>query len=74
MPVWVAPAQDNAGFSRTGIQRALAHGLTFRPLADTARHTLDWFEELDAEVQARVGGPLTAERESAVLRAWHDAG
>ncbi|HEX2166379.1 MAG TPA: NAD-dependent epimerase/dehydratase family protein [Longimicrobiales bacterium] len=71
MPVWVAPRDDNAGFSRVSIERALNTGLTFRPLAMTARDTLEWFRSLPSDVQARVGGPLAAEREAEVLRAWH---
>jgi 2'-hydroxyisoflavone reductase len=81
MPVWVPPTEDNAGFSRVSIQRALEAGLTFRPLAMTARDTLDWFHslpdqawyrEMSAEAQARVAGVFTPEREAAVLRAWHE--
>jgi 2'-hydroxyisoflavone reductase len=70
MPVWVRPAEDNAGFARVSIERALAQGLTFRPLAATARDTLDWFNGLPEETRARVGGSMTAEREAAVLRAF----
>ncbi|HEX6309338.1 MAG TPA: NAD-dependent epimerase/dehydratase family protein [Longimicrobiales bacterium] len=71
MPVWVAPRPDNAGFARVSIARALEQGLTFRPLATTAHDTLEWYRSLAADVQSRVGGPLTAEREAEVLRAWH---
>jgi 2'-hydroxyisoflavone reductase len=70
MPVWVAPRDDNAGFSRVSIQRALDAGLTFRPLATTARNTLDWFNAQPADAQPRLGGPFTAERERAALQAW----
>ena len=70
MPVWVPPEDDNAGFMRVSVQRALDAGLTYRPLATTARETLEWFRSLPADVQARVGGPLTAEREAEVLAAW----
>jgi 2'-hydroxyisoflavone reductase len=71
MPVWVAPRPDNAGFARVSIARALDRGLVFRPLAVTARDTLDWFRSLTPAVQADVGGPLTAEREAEVLLAWN---
>jgi 2'-hydroxyisoflavone reductase len=71
MPVWMAPRPDNAGLLSVSIQRALDAGLTYRPLATTARDTLEWYRSLPADVQARVGGPLTAEREAEVLRAWH---
>lgn len=71
LPVWVAPRPDNAGFARVSIARALDSGLTFRPLSVTARDTLEWFQGLPADVQQRVGGPFTAERETEVLTAWH---
>lgn len=70
LPVWVPPQPDNAGFSRVSIARALESGMTFRPLATTARDTLEWFRGLPAEAQADVGGRLTAEREAEVLAAW----
>src|SRR6266516_3680424 len=41
MPVW---AGDELGLARTKIDRALAKGLTFRPLAETTRDTLAWFK------------------------------
>src|SRR6185369_10089011 len=37
MPVWIAPRPNNVGFSQRSIQRALSKGLTFRPLAVTAK-------------------------------------
>jgi 2'-hydroxyisoflavone reductase len=69
LPVWMPPAADNTGFMRVSIQRALDAGLTFRPLATTARDTLSWFEAQPADVQARIGGPLTADREATALQA-----
>jgi 2'-hydroxyisoflavone reductase len=69
MPVWVTPAADNAGFARVSIDRALEKGLTFRPLAATARDTLEWFNNLPENVRVRAAGPMTAEREAEVLRA-----
>ena len=33
---------DNVAFSRRNIAKAMAAGLTFRPLAVTAKDTLDW--------------------------------
>jgi 2'-hydroxyisoflavone reductase len=68
MPVW---AGDELGMSRTNISRALAKGLTFRPLADTARDTLAWFKSQKPDRQAKLRAGLTAEREAEVLAAWH---
>src|ERR1700751_1218081 len=60
MPVW---AGDELGMARTNISRALAKGLTFRPLADTARDALTWFKAQKPERQAKLKAGLTAERE-----------
>jgi 2'-hydroxyisoflavone reductase len=71
MPAWVPPLGETAGFARIGIQRALDHGVTFRPIGDTSADTLHWFESLPAERQARLQSGLAAEREREVLAAWH---
>ena len=68
MPVW---AGDELGLSRTNISRALAKGLTFRPLADTARDTLAWFKAQTPERQAKLKSGITAEREKEVLALLH---
>jgi 2'-hydroxyisoflavone reductase len=70
MPVW---AGDELGLSRANISRALAKGLTFRPLADTARDTLTWFKAQKPERQAKLRAGLPPEREKEVLAALHTA-
>ena len=67
MPVWVG-GED--GLTRASISRALAKGLTFRPLGDTARDTLAWFKSLPQDRQSHLKAGLTAEREAEVLAAW----
>jgi 2'-hydroxyisoflavone reductase len=71
MPVWVPPRGEEGGMGRISIQRALAKGLTFRPLAETARDTLAWFKSQSAERQAKLKAGLSSEREAEVLAAWH---
>jgi 2'-hydroxyisoflavone reductase len=68
MPVW---AGDELGMSRTNISHALAKGLTFRPLGDTARDALAWFKAQKPERQAKMRAGLTPEREAEVLVALH---
>jgi 2'-hydroxyisoflavone reductase len=68
MPVW---AGDELGLARTKIDRALAKGLTFRPLAETARDTLAWFKSQPHDRQSKLRAGLTPEREAEVLAAWH---
>jgi 2'-hydroxyisoflavone reductase len=67
MPVW-AGAED--GLTRASISRALAKGLTFRPLANTASDTLAWFKSLPQDRQSKLRAGLTPEREAEVLAAW----
>src|SRR6266508_1216935 len=67
MPVW---AGDELGLARTKIDRALAKGLTFRPLAETARDTLTCFKSLPQERRSKLHAGLTPEREAEVLAAW----
>jgi 2'-hydroxyisoflavone reductase len=74
MPVVIPERPDNVAFSRRNISKALAAGLTFRPLAVTAKDTLDWNKtrpaaELDALAQGKIAG-ISAEREAQVLAAW----
>ena len=71
LPVWVPAQGDSAGFAQRNIKKALAAGLTFRPLTTTAADTLAWFREQPADRQAKLHAGLTPEREAATLVAWH---
>src|SRR5438552_3215215 len=68
MPVWTG---KESGLARAKIDRALSKGLTFRPLAETARDTLAWFKSLPQDRQSKLHAGLTSERETEVLSAWH---
>jgi 2'-hydroxyisoflavone reductase len=75
MPIVVPPEGETAGFSRRNIDRALAKGLTFRPVAVTIKDTLDWnktrpLEARDKLAAGAVAG-IPAQREAEVLSAWH---
>lgn len=71
MPVWFPPRGEMGGFGLFKRDRAIARGLTFRPLAVTARDTLDWFATLPADRRAKLRAGIAAEREREVLAAWH---
>ena len=68
MPVWTG---KESGLARAKIERALSKGLTFRPLAETARDTLAWFKSLPPDRKSKLRAGLTPEREMEVLNAWH---
>ncbi len=67
MPVWTG---KESGLARAKIDRALSKGLTFRPLAETARDTLAWFKPLPQDRQSKLRAGLTSEREMEVLTTW----
>ena len=50
-PIWTAPVGKFAGFHRWKNQRAVAAGLTFRPIDDTVRAILAWYP---TEIERRV--------------------
>jgi 2'-hydroxyisoflavone reductase len=71
MPAWAPTGGQMGALLQTDVSRAVAAGLTFRPLADTIRDTLAWAETFPADHEWRAGLPREKERE--VLAAWHEA-
>ena len=75
MTVWQPPYGRTAGYQRRDSSKAIAKGLTFRPLAVTAKDTLDWHktrpeaEQLDT-LAGKING-IGMQREAEVLAAWH---
>jgi 2'-hydroxyisoflavone reductase len=67
MPVWIPGEGETFGFHRRDIRRAIAAGLTYRPLPLTAADTLAWFLTLPSERQAKLRAGVTLERESELL-------
>ncbi|MFZ9692384.1 MAG: epimerase, partial [Phycisphaerales bacterium] len=68
MAMWIPAGPDTAGFASRSNRAAVEHGLTFRPLADTAKATLDWYlasPRGKASEPMRAG--LTADRERELL-------
>jgi 2'-hydroxyisoflavone reductase len=70
MPVWQPARNGREGFARFDLSREIALGLTFRPLADTARDTLTYYHAQTPERQATLKAGVTPEREAEVLAAW----
>ncbi len=70
MPVWLPPVGEYAGAGLVSNARAVAAGLTFRPLADTTRATLDYVATRTSERNAKMRAGLAAKREEEVLAAW----
>ena len=73
IPPWSATKGDFAGASLTSIKPARSTGLRSRPLQDTVRDTLAWFQTLPADRQAKLHAGLDAQKEADTLRAWHES-
>jgi 2'-hydroxyisoflavone reductase len=69
MPAWMPG--DPLSFVR--VSRAVEAGLTFRPLAETARDTLHYHYARSRDEEQPLQTGISAEKEAQVLRAWHDS-
>jgi 2'-hydroxyisoflavone reductase len=70
MPVWAPSTGEEAGFALVSSARALAAGLTIRPMADTVADTLRWFLGQPEAGRRSLKAGLSPEREAQVLAAW----
>ena len=68
-PLWLPESDEiNRYFQAVSVGKAVAAGLSFRPLAETVRDTLEWDLTRPADIPRRAG--LAREREREVLAAW----
>ena len=70
---WTEPAGDYLGMMQVNGDRAFAAGFEPRPLEQTARETLEWFNAQDPERQELRAG-LTPEREAELIAAFRGEG
>ena len=70
-PIWAPYAGDTKGFHTWSNARALKAGLRFRPVEETVKDTLAWYQgqEKQEKGRARLAGP-SAEQEAKLLAAW----
>jgi len=73
LPPWAPTKGETAGASLTSTVAASAAGLRSRPLENTVRDTLAWFQSLPAERQAKLRAGLDPQKEAQTLRAWHSS-
>jgi 2'-hydroxyisoflavone reductase len=73
---WVMADGDELGHMRIDARKAVAAGLTHRPLLTTARDTLAWRQSaaVPEALRARPRYVLTGEQERAMLDAWKKKG
>ena len=73
MPLWLPEdaAPHLKGFMFINCDKAFAAGLTFRPLSETIRDTLEWYRTQSVDEQMKAG--ISSERELELLKKWHEA-
>ena len=71
LPIWFPQDHEYGGYGQVDNCRAVAAGLTFRPLATTVDDLLDWHRALPAERQAEQRAGMPRAREAELLREWH---
>ncbi len=72
MPVWAPVEGEDVGFGQISTKKAAAAGLKHRPLSETVRDTLAWFQTLPEERRQTMRAGISPEREAQVLQAWHE--
>jgi 2'-hydroxyisoflavone reductase len=71
LPPWSPMKGDSAGASLTSTMPASKTGLRSRPLQETVRDTLAWFQTLPPDRQAHPHAGLDPQKESDTLQAFH---
>jgi 2'-hydroxyisoflavone reductase len=74
MPLWIPARGNQVGFQRFDLTKSFEAGIKYRPLAVTAKDTLDYHKSRPVERQQQLRAGITAEREQELLDAWHAAG
>lgn len=68
MPVWVPGSGETIGMHRRSHKKALAAGITYRPVDVTAADTLKWWDGQTAERRAAPRAGIKPEREAELLK------
>ncbi len=66
LPLWVTA--EDAGIERIKNTKAIAAGLTFRPIATIARDTLEWHRTRPVDYEMRAG--ISTAKEAEIIAAW----
>jgi 2'-hydroxyisoflavone reductase len=74
LPLWIAreAMPHMAGFIAFDCRKAAGAGLSYRPLPETLRDTLEWYRAAENGRPLRAG--LSADRERLLLQRWRAAG
>ena len=73
LPIWHPQSGEYAQSSSVSGERARAAGLSNRPIRETIRDLMTWWDTLPPERIAEARFGMTAEREAELIAAWKDA-
>jgi hypothetical protein len=71
LPIWVPPGHEYQFIHRADVGKAVAAGLTLRPVGDTIADTWAWLQDIGGTPPQRPDRPavgITPEREARVIR------
>ena len=71
MPFWMPQSAALEGFMFVNCDKAVAAGLTFRPLNDSVRDILAWRDADPSSGELKAG--IDIDREKRLLRKWHSS-
>ena len=71
-PLWIPPLGEYAGFHQRNIKKALAAGIKFRPISETARASLEWYNSVAENVQSGLSRQLDTAKEAEVIKAFRE--
>lgn len=71
---WGLPEGNDLGQMSIDNRKAVAAGLTFRPIAETVKDTLAWWNTLPTDRKEKNRFVLKPEREAEILAAWRARG
>jgi 2'-hydroxyisoflavone reductase len=67
-PIWAPYAGDSKGFHGWSNARAIAAGMTFRPITEICRDTLAWWKTLPADRQKKIDKQFDPAKEAEILK------
>lgn len=73
---WLVPLGDEVGHMSINVEKALAAGMTLRPMARSVFDVMDWWhsDAVPDDVRENVRFPLTPEREVELIEKWKGRG
>ena len=71
-PLWIPPSGEAAGFHQRNIKKALAAGIKFRPMSETAKATLEWYNGVAENMQGGLSRQMDPAKEAEVIKAFRE--